>query len=419
MKRRHKLLILLAMASLLAACGDDSGVGPTRGFHATAELEPGYWPAFRANPERTGYSPTATTGRQVRELWRVKDINTTDYDAAKSSPTVYQGTVYVGSDDGRFSAFDADTGDVKWQTTIENTTHGIHSSASIGPKGLVYIGAYNGAIFAYDRDSGERVWESKLGFQIGASPIYVPSHGRVYCAHERNSSGGGYAAGFDALDGRPIWERAFDAQAHSSPAVDTQKNLLFVGDNLAIIHAYDLKSGDELWHHELHQTNKDQSDIKSTPTVVASKGLVVFGAWSNKVHAFDERTGEQKWALDVGANIMSSTAYAPGREVIYVGSLFPTHALHAIDVNTGEEIWRADLGYAILSSPAVSADESLVVVGTLDGNLYAVDADDGSTVWKYHVGGQVSGSPALVGTKVYVTARKGDLVALETAPEAQ
>lgn len=417
--RLHKLLILLATAALLAACGDDTNMGPTQGFHATGELESGYWPAFRANPERTGYSPTATTGRQVRELWRVHDINTVDYDAAKSSPTVYRGTVFVGSDDGRFSAFDADTGEVKWQTTIEDTTHGIHSSPSIGPQGLVYVGAYNGTLFAYDRDSGDRVWQSKLGFQIGASPIYVPSHGRVYCAHERSSTGGGYAAGFDALDGTPIWQRDFDAHAHSSPAVDTEKNLLFVGDNLAIIHAYNLKSGDRIWHHELPQTNEDQSDIKSTPTVIADKGLVVFGAWSNKVHAFDEQTGEQKWKLDLGANIMSSAAYAPGRETVYVGSLYPTHALHAIDVNTGEERWRADLGTAILSSPAVNSDESLVVVGGLDGKLYAVDADDGSVVWSYGIGGQVSGSPALVGSRVYVTARKGNLVALETAPEAQ
>lgn len=413
------LITLLALSTLLAACGDDGDVGPTEGFHATEALEAGGWPAFRADPERTGYSPTATTGRQVSELWRVEDINTTDYGAAKSSPTVYQGTVYVGSDDGRFSAFDADSGELTWETTIEDTTHGIHGSASIGPDGLVYIGAYNGNVYAFERDSGEQVWENGVGFQIGASPIYVPEHGRVYCAHEKNSNGGGYAAGWDALTGREIWVREFNAHAHSSPAIDTQKNMLFVGDNLAVLRAYNLESGKRMWAHQLEQTADQESDIKSTPTVVADKGLVVFGAWSKKVHALDEKTGEQKWALDVGASIMGSAAYAPGRETVYVGSLGPTDALHAIDVDTGEELWRKEIGSAIMSSPAINADESLVVFGAYDGKIYALDADDGEVVWSHHIGGQISGSPALVGSRVYITARDGDLVALETASEGQ
>jgi outer membrane protein assembly factor BamB len=412
---RQEISLILALTFVLAACGDDlEKIGPTKDFRQTEELEEGGWPAFRYDPERTGYSPTATTGTEVSELWRMEDINTTDYGAAKSSPVVYQGTVYVGSDDGRFVAANADTGEVEWQTTIENTTQGIHGSPSIGPDGLVYVGAYNGEIFAFERDSGEEVWRNKLGFQIGASPVYVPSHGRVYCAHERSSSGGGFAAGYDVASGDKIWVREFRAHAHSSPAIDTEKNLLFVGDNLAIMHGYDLASGEEIWSHQLPQPGDSQSDIKSTPTVIADKNLVVFGAWSNKVHALDEDTGDQKWEFDAGAKVMSSVAYAPGREVVYVGTLGPTRSLYAIDVNTGEEVWQAGIGSSIISSPAVNADESLVVFGAYNGNLYALDADSGEVAWTHDIGSAVTGSPALVGSRVYVSAAKGDLVAIET-----
>jgi outer membrane protein assembly factor BamB len=417
---RYTTSLIVALTLLAVACGDDlDKIGPTQGFQQTEELEPGGWPAFRYDPERTGYSPTATTGTEISELWRIEDINTTDYGAAKSSPVVYQGKVYVGSDDGRFVAADAQTGEVEWQTTIDNTTHGIHGSPSIGPDGLVYVGAYNGEIFAFERDSGDEVWRNKLGFQIGASPIYVPSHGRVYCAHERSNTGGGFAAGYDVASGDKIWVREFRAHAHSSPAIDTERGRLFVGDNLSILHAYDLESGDEIWSHQLDQPGDSESDIKSTPMVIADKNLVVFGAWSNKVHALDGDTGKQMWEVDVGANVMSSMAYAPGREVAYVGTFGPTKSLYAIDVNTGEEVWRSEIGSSIMSSPAVNADESLVVFGAYDRKLYAVDADTGEVAWTFDVGSAVTGSPALVGSRVYVSAAKGDLVAIETQTEAQ
>jgi outer membrane protein assembly factor BamB len=283
----------------------------------------------------------------------------------------------------------------------------------------VYVGAYNGEIFAFERDGGDEVWRNKLGFQIGASPIYVPSHGRVYCAHERSSGGGGFAAGYDVTSGEKIWVREFRAHAHSSPAIDTAKNMLFVGDNVAVLHAYDLVSGEEVWSHQLEQPGESESDIKSTPMVIADKDLVVFGAWSEKVHALDENTGEQKWELDVGARVMSSMAYAPGREVAYVGTFGPTKSLIAIDVNTGDELWRAEIGSSIMSSPAVNADESLVVFGAYNGKLYAVDAESGEVAWTHDIGSAVTGSPALVGSKVYVSASKGDLVALETQTEVQ
>lgn len=416
---KPKYLVLLLALLLLAACGESNDIGPTEGFKQTEELEQGYWPAFRMDPARSGHSPTATTGRTVSELWRLEDVNTTDYGAAKSSPVVYKDTVFVGTDTSKMLAVDRATGEVRWEVTIEDTTSGVHGSPAIGPDGLVYIGAYNGRIYAYERDSGALVWSSKLGFQIGASPVYVPDHGRVYCAHERSNTGGGFAAGFDALDGDTIWAREFNAHAHSSPAIDTDKNLLFVGDNLAILHAYNLESGDKIWDHQLEQPGDSQSDIKSTPMVVSDKDLVIFGAWSDKVHALDERSGDEKWSIDLGANVMSSTAYAPGREVVYVGTLHPTRSVHALDVDTGEELWRTQLGGAILSSPAVNADESLVVVGAYDGKLYALDAETGDIVWTHQVGGQVSGSPALVGNEVYVTSARGDLVALTTQPEAQ
>lgn len=418
-----KIGLLALGLAWMVGCGEDEANtevhnGPEQGeeeFTPLPDPEPGNWLAFRADAQRTGHNPEADTGRTARELWRVEDINTTDYGAAKGSPSIYGDTLYVGSDDARFAAYDRHTGAQLWEHNIEGTSQGIHGSPALSTE-MVYIGAYNGTIYAYDRESGEQMWSYQKGFQIGASPLFVPEHGRIYCSHEKSSNGGGYVVSVDALTGEEIWSYQIRAHPHSSVALHKGANMLVVGDNLALLHGFDASTGEKIWQVQLPQPNEDDgdSDIKSTPTVLEGLELVAVGAWSKYVHAYNIHTGELAWETYAGARIMSSAAYAPGREALYVGLLSPGNGVLALDANTGQELWRFDAGTSVLSSPAVSGDESLVVVGAGDGFLYAIDADTGQQVWKHEVGGSVTGSPALVGSHVYVTARNGDLVAVET-----
>jgi outer membrane protein assembly factor BamB len=219
----------------------------------------------------------------------------------------------------------------------------------------------------------------------------------------------------DAATGAQAWKTRIRAHPHSSVAVSPDHEMLFVGDNLALLHAVDTRNGRHVWKVQLDQTRDDESDIKTTPTVVEQHDLVVVGAWSDKVHAFDIESGDLVWETDLGANIMGSTAYAPSRDLVFVGTLSPTRSLHALDVVTGEEVWRTEIG-SVMSSPAINGDESLVVVGSGLGKVYAVDVDTGDVVWEQGVGGAVTGSPALWNDQVFITAKKGDLVAFDTGP---
>ena len=58
-------------------------------------------------------------------------------------------------------------------------------------------------------------------------------------------------------------------------------------------------------------------------------------------------------------------------------------------------------------------------MGTPRGEMWALDASDGAKMWRQRVGGEVTGSPALVGRRIYVTSKKGALVALETADKGE
>jgi outer membrane protein assembly factor BamB len=371
---------------------------------------------FRRDAARTGFAPGSSVGNAVEEVWRLENFNTTDYGAAKGSASVADGIVYCGSDTGRFVAVDADTGTIVWEAQIEDTTQGIHGSpAIIGD--LVHVGAYNGTIYSYNKDDGTPVWDFTLGFQIGSSPVVVPEWGALYSSHEKSDTGGGHLIAINARTGAPLWQWNIRAHPHSSVAVDVEREMVFVGDNLGIIHAWDATNGQKSWEIKLDPPTPEggESDIKSTPTVVAQHGLVVFGAWSTRIHALDVSTGEEVWSYQTDARIMSSAAYAPTRDVVYVGGF--DRKLHAVRAEDGVGVWTFDAGSGILSSPAVSGDEVAVLFGAYNGLLYAVNAEDGSERWTHQIGGRVTGSPTLVEDRVYVTAQGGDLVALRTYDE--
>jgi outer membrane protein assembly factor BamB len=78
------------------------------------------------------------TGRVV---WRAKTGRKVD-----SSPLVVGNTVYVGSDDRKFYAFDASSGAKLWEY---RTAGRVSATPSVG-EGLVFIGSNDGHLYAFE-----------------------------------------------------------------------------------------------------------------------------------------------------------------------------------------------------------------------------------------------------------------------------
>jgi outer membrane protein assembly factor BamB len=368
---------------------------------------------FRDDVERSGFAEGTTIGSHASVLWHRADFNTTSYGAVKGSPSVVGDLLYCGTDTGRFLAARVADGDVVWQVQLTGTTHGIHGSPAVVGN-LVYIGAYDGTLYAFERRSGLLAWRYRLGYQVGSSPAVVPEWGVVFSAHEASPNGGGYVVSLDARTGQEIWRAPTMAHPHSSVAVDVKRQRVFVGDNLGYLYALDARTGDVDWQERL--TDGDKTDIKTTPSVLLDRGLVVFGAWSGKVYALDEDTGATVWKHEIGGRMMASTAYLPSRGLVFAAT--PTGKLVAMDATDGHERWHFDAAVPVYSSPAVSGDGRAVVFGAVNGTIFAVHTDTGALLWKLPLGSSVTGSPTLVGSRVYVTAAKGSLWALETSDAA-
>ena len=104
-----------------------------------------------------------------------------------SSPSVSNGVVYFGSNDGFVYALDATNGDLLWRTNMGGAV--LSSPAVLGE--LLYAGSSDGNLYALNLLGGEVVWTFSVGALVWTSPtvvddvVYFGSHNDKIYAIER------------------------------------------------------------------------------------------------------------------------------------------------------------------------------------------------------------------------------------------
>lgn len=246
------------------------------------------------------------------------------YDYLHSSPTVENGTVYVGSADKKLYAVDAETGRVRWSFAAQGS---IRSSPAVSD-GTVYFGSWDGNVYAVSAESGEQVWSYGTGAPIQGSPAVAG--GRVIVG-----SRSARVLALDAASGDLEWTyvHAYGSWVESSPVVEG--GIVYIGSSDALsLFALDARSGAEVWRFKT-------------------------GGWS--------------WGTPVVTD-----------EVVYIGSISASPyysplvaGFFAVDRQTGEERWRmtpeAVVGYVtggVFAAPAI--DAGIVYVASLDGRIHAI-----------------------------------------------
>ena len=125
-------------------------------------------------------SPTASpsTISSKAQLWNFSTGN-----SVESSPTVFDGVVYVGSEDGKVYALNAVDGAQIWNYS----TGGAVVSSPHVVDDIVYIGSGDDKVYALNASNGSQIWNYTTGGYVGSSPdvvgsvMYVGSQdGKVY-----------------------------------------------------------------------------------------------------------------------------------------------------------------------------------------------------------------------------------------------
>jgi outer membrane protein assembly factor BamB len=188
---------------------------------------------------------------------------------AVSGGRVFFGAHYYGGGPGRsFVASNATTGSLIWEKAFSGSAE-IWSSPGVDEtQGTVYVGSDDGKVYGLDVTSGDIVRLLPAGGSVQSSPA-IGSNMVVFGANDKQ------VYGYTNL-GAKIWNYTTGGPVRSSPAIASGR--VFVGSDDGYIYILNLANGNLLSKFNLG--NK----VESSPAV--ADGMVFVGCDSGKVHAF-------------------------------------------------------------------------------------------------------------------------------------
>ena len=355
---------------------------------------------FRRGLRRLGYYPGATVPDAVRKQWELP-VNYISHTAAKSSPrpTPDGDTIVIAADTGMVHGVST-LGRHRWTTRTEATHLGIHGTPTI-VDGTAYVGGYDGDLYAIDVATGHREWvlsNASMGWPtaIGSSPAYWDGYLYFMVEYADPDRGALYVA--DAASGKPVWSDDLDIRGmpHPSPAISPVDERLVSGSNDGVVYAWEFPSLDFEWQF---QTG---GEVKGTPPVYEGSAFV--GSWDAHVYSLALEDGSEEWAFETGGIVMSNPGIDPDSGTLYVGS--GDGRVYALDTDTGEERWATYVGGTVLGSLTVT--EECVLVGSYDTHLYALEKATGEERWRVENRGHVTSEPVPHEGNIYYTER-GDI----------
>ena len=335
-----------------------------------------------------------------------------------SGGTIADGTLFIGSVDGKLMAVNASDGRRIWEAPLGATAPppggfgcaappvsvAIYGSPAVSAN-LVYIGGYNGKFYAFASGEQEPRWvyprEGTTGSQIvgGAlvaqdKVVFGAADGKVYAL---NAATGASSTGwiFPAGNGvGKIW---------STPAY--LDGTIFVGSFDKNLYALDIATGEKKWSFAT------QGAIAATP--VAYNGTVYIGSFDRNLYAIDAATGQEKWRFSGARNWFWAKPLIKDN-VIYAANL--DGKVYILDAQSGNKLMELDMGGAISASPVLAGNTVIVV--TESGNITSIDPVNNIKALR-NLGEKVDAPLAADGTTVFIHTGAGKLYAVNAQSGAE
>jgi outer membrane protein assembly factor BamB len=306
-----------------------------------------------------------------------------------SSPSVFNGVVYVGNDVGALSAIVANTAAPQWTYTIASGAP-IRSSPAIDALGNVIFGANDGNLYTLNK-SGALVNTLSLGGNLGAPAvandqiIIGSSSGELYDVAEATNT--------------VTWSAQL-AGTPAAPSYDAVAGIVVDGDSSGHVTAFNATTGAQLW--------QVTTGGPITGTAAIAKGVVYVGSGDANLYALNETTGAQNFKFTADSAILGGPtifnlgqiSFGSQNGILY--QLLSNGTLYYAQPNT------FFAGSSILSTAAVPNN---VVTETLKGQVGITRNNPPELPWKYQTGAGLGTSPAINDGAVYIGAADGGLYA--------
>ncbi|HXX90916.1 MAG TPA: PQQ-binding-like beta-propeller repeat protein [Acidimicrobiales bacterium] len=343
---------------LAAGCGATATGTDARPGAAPTAPGPWDWPTYGHDAQHTFAGRTTLTAATVRTLRKAWFFPTGD--AVTATPTVVDGTVYVGSWDDDFYAIDLRTGKLRWKVRLKSqdavtpypgeavrdtTSDGglVTSSAWFEPGAgarpplVLFGGGYT--LYALDADNGALYWEHDYtgrpeqppdpdtdGTRIFSSPVVADGNVIFGVDVDGDKGYGGYIVGASLESGNPVWEYQTDVDGaghvlddgcgnvwSSGTLLPAQKLVVFgtadcdfsntapMSESMIALHVDD---GTLAWQYRPARTDdKCDFDFGATANAgLSADGEATFlgeGSKDGTYYSVDPRTGQLRWATNV------------------------------------------------------------------------------------------------------------------------
>jgi outer membrane protein assembly factor BamB len=325
--------------------------------------------------------PVTMQTRTTRVRWRFQTE-----DEVRSTPTVANGVLYIGSYDNNLYALDAGTGALRWKFASDG---GVCCTPAVW-RNVVVFGSEDFNVYGIDTTSGKEAWRYRTWNHVVSSP-------RVHDDRLYIGSDDGHMHQIDPRTGRALEKFRTYREVQSTAAC--ANGLLYFGSNDEYLYAVDALTLERKWLYRTH------GQVISSPAV--ADGYVYFGSMDFGVYSLDAKTGWLGWREATDKFVISSPLIVGDR--LYIGST--DKYLYCLDRRTGHRIWRFEAGNQVNSTPAFS--NGVIYFGCLDGALYAVDATHGKLIWRYQTPEMICGSPVIVNGLLYIGSCDGAMYALD------
>lgn len=314
---------------------------------------------------------------QLAELWTFASPKPKhEYVIPKSSPCLYDGKLFFGSDSGTFWCLDATTGRVLWRREVVYGVMGkrIFSSPCVYG-GVVFFGGYDGNFYALDIDTGKPQWIAFDADWIGSSPCVADDLGLVYVGMEYGfwKKKGGVAA-YAVNDGELVWKSESNEYTHGSPVYSKKNKVVICGSNDGLVSCFNAKTGKLLWSYDAG------GEIKAGCSLSPLEKYVAFGSFNKNFTVLETKSGKIVSFFETVEANYSTPAWA-GEDNIICASL--DKCIYNFSLKEKKVTWKVSTGARIFSSPTVCGEN--VYIGNNAGIFYIIDIKTGVIVTQQQV----------------------------------
>ncbi|HYV05163.1 MAG TPA: PQQ-binding-like beta-propeller repeat protein [Blastocatellia bacterium] len=221
----------------------------------------------------------------------------------KSTPAVHNNRLYTFGISGILSCYDTATGKVKWRKEFSSqfkTTSPLYGSATspLVHNGLVIVhigGNDSGALSAFDSETGDVKWSWNGDGPGYASPIVFESGRTIQIVTQTQKS----IAGFSASSGELLWSIPFETeyvQNIVTPVLYNQ-SLILSGLDKGTMAIRVIKRGVK-WETERIWHNPDVSMYMNSPVISGDYLIGLSHKRKGQYFCLDARTGRTLWTTN-------------------------------------------------------------------------------------------------------------------------